>query len=239
MMKLQTKQKLVKAYILFCGVWGILVLFFLWSGIGYNEETGSNNLAIIVFILWGFWVIIMIILMAAVPLDPEVTEAEKMELKISDYNDFEKAVEEKLYAQKFKMIKYFEENEYGMKLYVKTTISNTYVAKILIANEFTDIIHKDSIDKTRDFLSDEIIDITSRDFNVIDCFCANKGNEAFTEFVNKNVKQEYRVYQLPAGVLFDEKAMYIAVQKGGWFIARYHSLKRMLKKLTIDIMIEE
>lgn len=171
----------------------------------------------------------------------KITTAEKYHVNINGYNDisyylsnnnFERGsikVDENIYGDIYYKIKKNIFTFFDRKITLVTTINmKTYDGKTkeLIMKKINDWLLENFGERNGDF-----------DFlEVALVLCLDSINDKFKNYINRDIYQDKKLIILPVGIVFNEKNMYVGVQKELYLKGHYKKLKKKFMD-TIDYMI--
>lgn len=175
--------------------------------------------------------IIMYYLMDKIKITYKGISSEKLILKTETYEEFEKEFIEELYRNKYIELREIPNNlGCQMKYIISKEISINNIVLIVRIRELTEEVYNRYFEEALEYIANNEEYILKKDTNLIHIVCVNKVNDILRKITEQNVEQGYGRFNLPVGISFGSRTVYIAKQKGGFFIFRYKKLVKMFKK---------
>lgn len=224
------------------GIWIILsivaLLFLEYYGNdplnNRNEEyIYWNRIAIITCLICLISCIIMVVLMCTIKLKLKPQTAEKLDLNFNNYFDFLEYLKDRLILNNFKNHDLIFQNEQcQILIFSRKKFWKLECFMIMRVTELMDEHLNIASEKVSEFLTDYYQkDIITDWVSLIELVCVDKISPTFRKFVNSNIEQGFKQYQLPVGVSFGGKNIYIAKQKDGFAVGQYKKLRKEFLKI--------
>lgn len=175
--------------------------------------------------------IFMYSLMGNVKITYKKIASKKLMLNTRSYDEFESKFLEELYNKKY--LKYKEipnKLNCDIKYLINKTISINNVILIVRTKEFSNDAYKKYFEYCLNYIAEKEEYILKKNTNLIHIICVDKVNDNLRKITESNVEQGYGRFNLPVGISFDNRTVYIATQKGGFFISNYNKLVRMFRE---------
>lgn len=159
------------------------------------------------------------------------TIPQKMKLLSDDYTNFYDLFLKQLSLNGYSEVKEITTDmNFRMEYIVNPKFSEYSVVLIVKVDELTEDVEKKYLDYFIKYITKEKRGISSKRVNLIHIVCVEKENECFKNFVRKNIIQGYEKYQLPVGISFDKKMIYIVTQDGGDGRKFYKKMIKLFKE---------
>ncbi len=215
----------------------VSIMFLIFTGISQTKIEGTeeyNLYTTIALSFLGLGILIcafMYYLMGKVKITYKKIASKKLTLNTRSYEEFESKFLEELYNKKY--LKYKEipnELNCDIKYLINKNISINNIILIIRTNEFSYDAYKNYFKYCLNYIVEKEEYILKKNTNLMHIICVDKVNDNFKKITERNVEQGYGRFNLPVGISFDNRTVYIATQKGGFFIARYNKLVKMFKE---------
>lgn len=162
----------------------------------------------------------------------EIT-SKRLTLNSEEYEDFERDFLQELYSNNYS--KYEEipnQINCDIKYLINKNISINNIILILKTKdkELSDEAYKNYFEISLNYIIEKEPYLSKKNTNLIHIICVDKVNDNLRKITENNVEQGYGRFNLPVGISFGSGTVYIATQKGGFFIVRYKKLVKMFEK---------
>jgi hypothetical protein len=141
-------------------------------------------------------------------------------------------LEEELYDQNFEKSEEFKEQNYEMTLYYNEALDNFYTFALVKTEELTEDIYESYLNKYNEYIEETNWSVGFKNIHLIHCVCVQRINKTFREFIYEEIENYVGRYQLPIGISFGGRGLYIPVQKGTLFPGKYKKLKKLFMSLV-------
>ena len=168
--------------------------------------------------------------MGKVDLTPKNLKSKRLVLNTTKYEEFEGK-----FLKTLKGEKYTNEQEIAnnlgckIKYLVRRRLEINDIVLIVRTEELTEQISNNYIELSLTCIAKKENFNGLKNTNLIHIICVDRVNDKLREITEKQVEQGYGGFNLPVGISFGSSTVYIAPQKGGFFIARYKTLVKMFK----------
>jgi hypothetical protein len=185
-------------------------------------------LVVIGFVSFGIW------LWMFLTMDIKIGKyySEKHILTSKTFEMFQARLEEELYERDFEKVQEFTKKDYYMALYFKKGLDSVYAFALINSEEMTEEIINDSYTDFWEYTEGTSKLVKTKDIHLIHCICVKRINKAFREFLYEEIENYVGRYQLPIGISFGGRGLYIPVQKGTLFPGKYKKLKKLFMSLV-------
>ena len=236
----RTKELIMKTLIvigcIIASIWIVIMFFLSWFFPDLDYDLINQVLLILFMISGGLFVILQFVLG---DIKPPKVKADKVESRFEDFDQLLKYLRKTLLKRKYvestekktsnsgKVIVFSKEQK------IKRTLECFAIIRV---PELSDELMDDANDKITEILTEnygkKIFGYFGYNVDMITMFCVDHITPSFKKIVNSNLEQDIKNGRMIAGVVFDEKNIYIAKQKDGFAIAKY----KKLRKKFMDIM---
>ncbi|MGI6361247.1 MAG: hypothetical protein ACOX05_02945 [Bacillota bacterium] len=198
---------------------------------GWHSDPNEWFYLGLVLLLLGFIFAGMCFLM---PLNFKVGKyyGEKHILTAKNFEMFQARLEEDLYDQDFEKSEEFLGQNYKMTLYYKEDLNNFYTFALVKTEELTEDIYESYLNKYNEYIEGTNWSVGFKNIHLIHCVCVQRINKTFREFLYEEIENYVGRYQLPIGISFGGRGLYIPVQKGTLFPGKYKKLKKLFMSLV-------
>jgi hypothetical protein len=201
---------------------------------GTSKFNFYEKISIITFSTCALSVIVMVVLMMKIDIRPQKTKSEKLRIKTTNYDDFKDTLFKEMINDGYERKEIFKTNKYSIEYAIKNTFGESFIIAILKLGELTEDIYQDyKKNYFEEFgyylLNTNQIKVTNN-FYITYIICVDRVTKIFSEYTESNVKQYWGRFNLPVGVSFGSRTLYIATQKDGLHIGRYKKLAKKFKQ---------
>jgi hypothetical protein len=228
-MKRRTKEVILKTLIVMGITFMVLPIFFIIVVELYPKYKDFIELLIVIDgILFFVSGSTLMILLPIFGLELKPQKAEKIDLAYNHYQEFLedisiKATEKGYHKQESEV----KSDQFSFDIFLRKKLSMLETIYIIGIDELS----KDNLslvyEKYEEFLRNIYGEKTITDkISVIIVICVEKDSKAFHQFLNSNIIQTFKFFQLPVGISFMTKQFFIARQKDGYAIYQYKKLRK-------------
>lgn len=237
--KMSNKQKefLFKFLIVLGLIFGILTGIFGSCSENYEHGTDRYNLYTTLGLssigIATIICIIILFLMDKIKFKYNEITSKRLTINSKNYEEFETKFLQELYNNNYS--KYEEipnQINCDIKYLINKNISINNIILILKTKdkELSDEAYKSYFEISLNYIIEKEPYLSKKNTNLIHIICVDKVNDNLRKITENNVEQGYGRFNLPVGISFGGRTVYIATQKGGFFIARYKKLVKMFEK---------
>lgn len=230
----KTKELIMKTLIVITcimgSIWFITIIFLPWFFPDLDYDLLYQVLCILAMIPGGLFVILQFVLGGIKP--PKV-KADKVESQFEDFDQLLKYLRNTLLKRKYvestekKTSNSGEVVVFSKEQKIKRTLECFTIIRV---PELSDELVDETNDKITEILTEnygkKIFGYFGYNVDMITMFCVDHITPSFKKIVNSNLEQGIKNGRMVAGVVFDEKNIYIAKQKDGFAIAKYKKLRK-------------
>lgn len=216
-----------------------LLLACIFAGYCSYYERGTNGYKVYTILglgsfgITGLICIIILFLMDKIKFKYNEITSKRLTLDSKNYEEFETKFLQELYNNNYSN---YEEipNQINcdIKYLINKNISINNIILILKTKdkELSDEAYKSYFEISLNYIIEKEPYLSKKNTNLIHIICVDKVNDNLRKITENNVEQGYGRFNLPVGISFGGRTVYIATQKGGFFIVRYKKLVKMFEK---------
>lgn len=203
-----------------------------------NEKV--NDIALILIAIGFVFTSIMIVLIFKIDIRPEKTKPRRYRISIDNFSGLRDIIRNELLKDNYEEFKLYKTEHYKIEFAIKNSFKNQYVVAMLKMDELSEKVYNDFKKNYFDDFDKHLIDngyvYSKNAISIFYVICVTKKNKFFTKYINQNVYQFHKRYNLPIGIDLEKGYIYIATQKEGLAPHKYYKLKRMFKKYISRII---
>lgn len=231
---MKNKELLLKLVITLGALCCILIFVFLMISdnydMGTNEKDFYERIVIILFVIGGILGIIMLKLMGTVKLTPKNLKSKRLVLNTNTYEEFEEKFFNTLKENKYLSEKQIPNNMgCEIKYLLRKKLDINDIILIIRTEELNENILNNYFELSLNYIAEKEQFTGLENTNLIHIICVDRVNDYLKKITETQVEQGYGGFNLPVGISFGSSTVYIAPQKGGFFIFRYKELVKMFK----------
>lgn len=255
MNKLTDKQKelLLKGTIVLGGI--LLIIDLIFFGLSESiprdlrmilPEYAENyqlytTIGVIFLILCGIDAAFMYYLMGKVEITYKNIKSKRLYLNTSKYEEFEEKILKELYIDGYAQFQNIPNKiNCKIKYLIRRSKEINDIVLLVRSNdrELSESACQNYFEISLNYIIKQYPEFSEKNINLIHIVCVDKVNDNLRKITESNVEQGYGRFNLPVGISFGSRTVYIATQKDGLFIMNYKKLVKMFKKYIKNQIIE-
>ena len=163
-------------------------------------------------------------------------KAEKIDLRYDDFQSFLEDITIKTAKRKFLRYEVNTTNkQYRFEVFTRKKLWMLESIYVVGVDELTNDSLNTIYEKFDEFLMEFYGKSVITDWvSVIIIICVENDSPSFHKFVNSNINQTFKFFQLPVGVSFKTRKLLIARQKDGYAVGKYKKLRKQFLEIIRD-----